>query len=324
MDSLTNYELTSRMTRMRVKKGHEDEAFLSFFPNGFAILDEARIPIDQWYAKVASDGVMFRVQAPFGGGARAIEQNARSSGYLNSGDSFTVINGDVGFVWQGCGSNDYERQSAEKMFEFVQRPAATSSITEGAEPAEFWDSVGGQGEYSKIKESVGFAPDFEPRLFQVSNQSGFMWMEELPCFAQEDMLLEDCYILDAYNTIYTWIGCFANKFEKKSVHARAEKYLAELKDSRNKDEVLIDEVLPGREPAGFTVQFIQWEPEVAQAWLDQDPELLKAAADVAEEEQKEAAQAHADANPFEGFLDPASNKFSYEVLKTSFPEGVMP
>lgn len=99
MDSLTNYELTSRMTRMRVKKGHEDEAFLHWFPNGFAILDEARIPLDEWYAKVAQNGVMFRVQAPFGEGARAIEQNSRSSGYLNSGDSYTVINGDAGFVW---------------------------------------------------------------------------------------------------------------------------------------------------------------------------------------------------------------------------------
>lgn len=151
-----------------------------------------------------------------------------------------------------------------------------------------------------------------------------MWMEELPCFAQEDMLLDDCYILDAYSTIYLWIGCFANKFEKKSCQARAEKYLAELKDSRNKDEVIFDEVLPGREPIGFTVQFIQWEPEVAEAWLAQDPELNAAKAAEAEEEKKEAADAHAAANPFEGFLNPASNQFTYEVLKASFPEGVMP
>lgn len=169
MDSLTNYELSSRMTRMRVKKGHEDEAFLHWFPDGFAILDEARIPMDQWYAKVAQNGVMFRVQAPFGEGARAIEQNSRSSGYLNSGDSYTIINGDAGFVWQGIGSNDYERGAAEKLFDFIQRPAAVSNHAEGSETAEFWDSVGGQGEYSKVKESVGFAPDFEPRLFQVSN-----------------------------------------------------------------------------------------------------------------------------------------------------------
>ena len=86
-------------------------------------------------------------------------------------------------------------------------------MQEGQESAEFWESVGGQGEYSRVKEQVGFAPGFEPRLFSVSNTSGFMWMEEVPCFAQEDLLNDDCYILDAFNTIYTWIGNKSNKFE---------------------------------------------------------------------------------------------------------------
>ena len=151
-----------------------------------------------------------------------------------------------------------------------------------------------------------------------------MWMEELPAFAQEDMLNEDCYILDAYNIIYTWIGNQSNKFEQKGVVKRAEKYLSELRDNRDKDMVIIEEVLAGREPPGFTVQFVQWEPEVAAKWLETDPAQMQAAA---QEEQKEEAKAEAQAaaaNPFEGFLDPASNKFPYEALKTSFPEGVPP
>lgn len=73
MDALTNFELTNKMTRIRLRKGHEDETFLSFFPDGFAILDEARIPMDEWYAKTAASGVLFRVQAPYGEGVRAIE-----------------------------------------------------------------------------------------------------------------------------------------------------------------------------------------------------------------------------------------------------------
>lgn len=78
-------------------------------------------------------------------------------------------------------------------------------------------------------------------------------MEEVPAFAQEDLLLDDCYILDAYSVIYTWIGNKSNKFEKKGVVARAEKYLNEIRDSRDKDECIIDEVLAGHEPVGFTV-----------------------------------------------------------------------
>lgn len=310
------------MTSIRVKKGHEDEGLLAFFPDGFTILDEARIPMDEWYAKIAANGIMFRVQAPFGAGARAIEQNARSSQYLNSGDSFTVITENAGFVWVGMGSGDVEKAAAERLFDVVQRPAATSSFAEGSEPAEFWESVGGQGEYSKVKEQTGFAPGFEPRLFNVSNSTGYMWMEEIPAFGQEDLLNDDCCILDAYNQIYVWIGNKSNKTEQRGVMKRAEKYLAEIRDNRVKDDVTITEVLAGREPPAFQVQFIQWEPEVAAQWLESDPEVLRA--NTEEEVKQQASAAAAAANPFAGKLDPATNKFTYEVLKSSFPEGVAP
>ena len=129
-------------------------------------------------------------------------------------------------------------------------------MAEGSEGAEFWDSIGGQGDYSKVKESLSFAPGFEPRLFQVSNASGYMWMQECPAFAQEDLINDDCYILDAYNIIYIWIGNQANKFEKRGVQGRAEKYLNDVRDARDKSMVIFEEVLAGREPPGFTVQFV--------------------------------------------------------------------
>lgn len=71
--ALTGGVLSTLETRTRVKKGHEDEGLLSFFPEGFTILDEARMSMDDWYAKIEANGAMFRVQAPFGEGARAIE-----------------------------------------------------------------------------------------------------------------------------------------------------------------------------------------------------------------------------------------------------------
>ena len=111
-DSLTDGVLTNHMTRMRVKKGHEDEGFLAFFPEGFVILDEARVPYDEWLAKFNSNGALFRVQAPYGDGARAIEQNGRNSMYLNSGDAFCCLTQNAGFVWQGLGASDVEVAAA--------------------------------------------------------------------------------------------------------------------------------------------------------------------------------------------------------------------
>ncbi len=162
-------------------------------------------------------------------------------------------------------------------------------MKEGEESAEFWDSIGGQAEYSHIKQAVGMVPpDFDPRLFAVSNRTGFMWMEEIPAFGQEDLINDDCYILDAYNTIYVWIGHLSNKFEKRGVVKKAKQYLEELKD-RDTKEVMIEEVSAGYEPPAFQVQFIQWEPEVAAEWIKSDPTVV--AANLEEETKAAAAEA---------------------------------
>ena len=198
---------TSDDTQYSVKKGHEDETFLSLFPEGFAILDEARIPMADWNAKTAENGVMFRVQAPFGGSARSIEQNARSAEYLNSGDAFVVFmpNFESAFVWHGPGANDDEKKAAQQLFDLFQKPAAIETMDEGQESEAFWASIGGKAEYSHVKESNMVAPpDFEPRLFSVSNSSGYMWMNEVPQFQQEDLINFDCFILDAFSTIFVW------------------------------------------------------------------------------------------------------------------------
>lgn len=102
--------LTNDMTTIRVSKGHETEELLRFFPKGFIILDEARVPLSNFNDKVNQNGAMFRVQAPYGGGARSIEQNERACGHLNSGDAFVVFlpGMSAAYLWLGKGANEPE------------------------------------------------------------------------------------------------------------------------------------------------------------------------------------------------------------------------
>ena len=58
-------------------------------------------------------------------------------------------------------------------------------ITEGSEPAEFWDSLGGKTEYASGKWLEEVTPSHPPRLFQCSNASGHFRVEEIFDFAQE-------------------------------------------------------------------------------------------------------------------------------------------
>ena len=47
-ETLLGGNFTSDDSSFVVKKGQEDDSFMSFFPDGFAILDEARIPMAEW------------------------------------------------------------------------------------------------------------------------------------------------------------------------------------------------------------------------------------------------------------------------------------
>jgi hypothetical protein len=62
-------------------------------------------------------------------------------------------------------------------------------------------------------------------------------VQEIYNYTQDDMLNDDIMILDAYSTINVWIGNRSNEFEKRGAYKSATKYLASVKDERDKDSV---------------------------------------------------------------------------------------
>jgi len=53
-------------------QGHEDDSFLTFFPNGFVCHDGGYQQIGDRLAQIESNGGMYRVQGPFGEQPQAI------------------------------------------------------------------------------------------------------------------------------------------------------------------------------------------------------------------------------------------------------------
>jgi NADH dehydrogenase FAD-containing subunit len=121
-------------------------------------------------------------------------------------------------------------------------------------------------------------------------------------------------LLDAYSTVYIWIGNKSNSFEKKGALATAQKYIDNIKDERNKDDVQIVEVEAGKESPAFTVHFPEWRKDKAQKWLDENPitvmkgNMLRSLKTKVEEIKEEASK----------FLDPKTSKFDLDTLK-AFP-----
>ena len=68
-------------------------------------------------------------------------------------------------------------------------------------------------------------------------------------FEQDDMMIDDVYLLDVYSTVFVWIGTQANEEEKLKSTEFAVEYveMAATTDGRDKDTTIV-RILAGSEP----------------------------------------------------------------------------
>jgi hypothetical protein len=162
---------------VRVRRGHEEESLLSLFPTGFVINMGYRIgSLGERSAHLKANGAMFKIFAPYGDSAKAIEQDAIKCENLNSGDAFIIIaaGGETVYLWMGAGANEAEQKVGRSIFTnyFAEIPAKLE-VKEGEEPEDFWGVFpGGKTEYSSVK-NTGIPMNFEARLFHASNAMGY-------------------------------------------------------------------------------------------------------------------------------------------------------
>lgn len=95
--------------------------------------------------------------------------------------------------------------------------------------------MGGKAAYETVHDTMLMNGEFEPMLFEISNRSGYMWMKQVPAFSQQSLHNAECYLLDAWNNFYLWVGNESNKFERNAGYKRGAAYIEALKDGRNKD-----------------------------------------------------------------------------------------
>ncbi|KDO34602.1 hypothetical protein SPRG_00665 [Saprolegnia parasitica CBS 223.65] len=176
---------------------------------------------------------------------------------LNSGDCYVLVTPRVVFEWQGRGSNAEEQSVASSIASILRRNRSVSVVPEGSEDASFWGFLGGEGPYPS--EKVGIEAQHEPRLFHCTNMTGFFDATEVVAFAQDDLNIDDVYLLDVYTTLFLWIGEGANEAEKRGAAKMAQDYLGAAKsDGRGNDTPIIT-VASGKEPAIFTCHFAGWD-----------------------------------------------------------------
>ena len=152
-------------------------------------------------------------------------------------------------------------------------------------------------------------------------------MREIYNFAQTDLNNNDVMILDAYTSVYMWMGRNASKAEINNSQKKVDAYLAALQDGRAVADVQIVEVDPCSEPPSFTTHFPEWEEEVSQEWLAPDPYTAAKMTTTAEREayyaQKKTEQSAGESGDGD-WADAETTKHALDTLKNTFPEGVNP
>eukprot|EP00049_Salpingoeca_infusionum_P017156 m.351941 g.351941 ORF g.351941 m.351941 type:complete len:836 (+) comp16405_c0_seq1:595-3102(+) len=237
-----------------------------------------------------TDGTrLFQVRGTNDWNVRAIQVDEEAKS-LNSGDVFILETPTNVFLWFGRGCTGDEREFGRSIVKSVvpKRGASAETITEGAEPEEFWRGLGwdpanGRPTYAEVKDAT--EEEFhEPRLFQCSNARGYFYVEEIFDFDQEDLIEEDVMLLDTYNEVFVWIGSQANVTEKKGALEAAMKYVETDPSGRTLEDTCLMQVKQGFEPTNFRCHFHAWDDDKwssGKSYEELVAELGSAAAGVA-------------------------------------------
>jgi hypothetical protein len=317
--------------QIRVPQGSEGNDFLSLFQGRFIVHEggvasgfKNRGDADS----TDQDGIsLFHVRGTTEVNTRAVQVPEKPAS-LNSGDAFVLLTPAKVLVWQGLGCNDLEKANAAKIAGVLADGAEIETVDEGGEPEEFWTALGGKGEYPATPE-LREAPR-EPRLFEVSDATGQLVVEEIYNFAQDDLHDDNVHILDTFSRVFVWVGSQASANEKKNALSVAAGYLKAATDGRDASSTAIVRVDAGEEPAMFTCNFLGWNADKAAKFVDPYEARMEAirkekaakAAAAGEEAPAEEAPKPQDAPAAAGagaaasgdYADPASTKFSYDEL----------
>eukprot|EP00595_Chromulina_sp_UTEXLB2642_P000003 CAMPEP_0196761982 /NCGR_PEP_ID=MMETSP1095-20130614/1310_1 /TAXON_ID=96789 ORGANISM="Chromulina nebulosa, Strain UTEXLB2642" /NCGR_SAMPLE_ID=MMETSP1095 /ASSEMBLY_ACC=CAM_ASM_000446 /LENGTH=818 /DNA_ID=CAMNT_0042112171 /DNA_START=51 /DNA_END=2507 /DNA_ORIENTATION=+ len=253
-----------------------------------------------------------------------------SASSLNSEDSFVLTTPSTVYVWVGNAANTDERTVATNIAGVLsQEGKIIVPVTEGEEPGDFWDSIGGIGEYAKL--SPGVSAPQEARLYHASTATGVFRVDEVDNFDQTDLNDEDVFLLDTYTQLFVWIGSQSTAEEKQKSLALAERFVAEasITDGRDSDIPIIT-ILAGNEPDMFISHFRTWDSEYTKKHSFTDPYQAKLAALAKEKEEKlkelvgSSSTVPSTPAPAVPVSASVSSTYSLEQLTSGIPPGVDP
>lgn len=217
---------------------------------------------NEWYRK---DGVaLFRVQGLGHDCIQAIQVDLAASS-LNSSHCYILQDGGSFFTWLGSLSSPSDHNLLDRMMDKLCGLKQSLLVREGSEPDNFWKTIGGRSEYSKVKCIKGWPAD--PHLYTCTFEQCLFKAKEVFSFSQDDLAAEETLILDCDEEIYVWVGLHSRVTSKEQALDISKMFLQAgiLQDGRS-IETTVYVVTEGDEPAFFT-SFFDWDSSKQGAML---------------------------------------------------------
>ncbi|KAL1458347.1 hypothetical protein WDU94_008506, partial [Cyamophila willieti] len=247
-----NKDFSGNAVQVRIVQGKESQHFLTIF-GGAAITFKGE------HQDVLPDTFLLHVSGNNEFNTKATEVNMSAS-CLNSNDVFILKKEKVYFIWCGKGSTGDERDVAKQIAKRISKDDC-SVVCEGQEKDDFWTAIGGKAEYASSEKLANADDQIPARLFQISNATGRFTVEEITNFSQQDLVPEDCMLLDARDIIFLWLGEKANREEIRESTNLAIQYLKTDPSNRDLDTPIMS-IKQGYEPATFRGWFGPWDPDL--------------------------------------------------------------
>lgn len=121
-------------------------------------------------------------------------------------------------VWRGKDCGVVNQAEVDSIITVLRGFRPAEELSEGEETKEFWEAVGGKGEYAGGDEGtlLRIPPAAPPRLFQCLYEAGAMEMHEIFDYCQEDLDHRFVYVLDLGSVLITWVGAETIEEDRES------------------------------------------------------------------------------------------------------------
>lgn len=136
-------------------------------------------------------------------------------------------------------------------------------VFESQEKDDFWSALGGKQVYHSDKRLQYNGQMPIARLFELSNASGKINVNEIYDYNQNDLNPNEVMILDAWETVFIWFGSESNKQEREESEKVVFDYLKSDPSQRGVD-IPIFKIKQGLEPPNFTGFFGPWDSEYSK------------------------------------------------------------